>query len=53
MCGFQLNSAEEISVKHALVIKFGGADEGGSSVCSDRFFAYVRDLGGNKLCLFE
>jgi predicted lactoylglutathione lyase len=53
MCGFQLNSAEEISAKHALAIKLGGVDEGGPSVRSDRFSAYVRDLDGNKLCFFE
>jgi hypothetical protein len=37
MCGFQLNNAEEISAKHALVIKLGGVDEGGLAGRSDRF----------------
>lgn len=53
MCGFQLNSAEEISAKHALAIKLGGVDEGAPSVRSDRFSAYFRDIDGNKLCFFE
>lgn len=52
MCGFQLDSAEEISAKHALAIELGGADEGSPAIRSDRFSAYVRDLDGNKLCFF-
>lgn len=53
MCGFQLDSAEEITAKHALAIELGGVDEGEPAIRSDRFSAYVRDLDGNKLCFFK
>jgi hypothetical protein len=53
VCGFQLDSAEALSTKHALTIDLGGVDEGGPAIRHGRFSAYGRDLDGNKLCLFE
>lgn len=53
MCGFQLDSDEQISEKHALAVSLGGIDEGAPAIRSDRFSAYVRDLDGNKICFFR
>ncbi len=53
MCGFQLDSAEQVSAMHALAVQLGGVDEGAPGVRSDRYSAYARDLDGNKICFFE
>ncbi|GJM12284.1 MAG: glyoxalase [Pseudohongiella sp.] len=52
MCGFQLDSDEQITATHALAIELGGVDEGEPKIRSDRFSAYARDLDGNKLCFY-
>lgn len=54
MLGFALPSTEAVSAFHALALKLGGACEGApgnrGTAEAPFFFAYFRDLDGNKLC---
>ena len=51
MAGFAFNSRPELDAFYAKAIELGGTDEGAPG---DRgggsYFAYFRDLDGNKLC---
>ena len=56
MVGFLAPSKEAVAAAHAAAIAHGGADEGAPGprpADSTSFYgAYVRDLTGNKLCIF-
>ena len=56
MVGFLAPSREAVHAAHAAAIANGGADEGAPGprpADSTSFYgAYVRDLTGNKLCIF-
>lgn len=51
MVGFAFNSQKEVANFHAKALELGGTDDGAPG---DRgggsYFAYFRDLDGNKLC---
>lgn len=51
MVGFAFNSHKEVDDFHAKALELGGTDDGAPG---DRgggsYFAYFRDLDGNKLC---
>jgi predicted lactoylglutathione lyase len=54
MGGFSFESREEVDAFHAKALELGAADEGkpgerGPGV----YFAYFRDLDGNKLCGYK
>ena len=53
MVGFNLNSASEVESLYQKALTLGGVSEGEPRERSGRFSAYVRDLDGNKICLFE
>ncbi|MFT7288604.1 MAG: putative lactoylglutathione lyase [Halieaceae bacterium] len=53
MVGFSLGSPSEVERLYGTALKLGGADEGELRVRSGRFSGYVRDLDGNKICLYE
>ena len=54
MIGFGLDSREQVDAFHAKVLALGGANEGdpGERI-PGAYFAYVRDLDGNKLCAYK
>lgn len=56
MIGFPLGSEEAIRAFHAKAIELGGSCEGAPGprgpTNSGIYFAYVRDLDGNKLCAY-
>lgn len=57
MSGFALDSREQVDLFHAKALELGGANEGDPGVRGPEergfYFAYVRDLDGNKLCAFH
>ena len=54
MIAFRLDSRDEVSAFHARALTLGGTDEGAPGVRGpDWWFAYFRDLDGNKLCAFH
>ncbi|WP_245623424.1 VOC family protein [Catenovulum maritimum] len=53
MLGFNLNSSTEVEAIYKKGLTLGGTDEGEPKIRSGRFSAYIRDLDGNKICLFE
>ena len=55
MVGFSLENREKVDAFHAKALASGGTSEGepGLRAGSDTaYFAYVRDLDGNKLCAY-
>lgn len=56
MVGFMAPSKEAVAAAHAAALAHGGVDEGAPGprpADSTSFYgAYVRDLTGNKLCIF-
>ena len=54
MAGFKFDTAEEVDAFHAKALELGGANEGdpGERV-PGAYFAYFRDLDGNKLCGYK
>jgi len=53
MFAFSFDTREEVSAFHARALELGGTCEGPPGVRGpDWYFAYVRDLDGNKLCAF-
>jgi len=57
MVGFSLASNAEVDAFHAKALALGGADEGAPGYRGPEeagaYFAYFRDLEGNKLCAFH
>jgi catechol 2,3-dioxygenase-like lactoylglutathione lyase family enzyme len=57
MIGFPFNTLEEITAFHAKALELGATCEGAPGLRgpegSGVYFAYVRDLEGNKLCAFR
>lgn len=53
MVGFNLISAGEVVRLYGKALTLGGTDEGEPAVRSGYYSAYVRDLDGNKICLFN
>lgn len=57
MVGFFLNSPAEVDAFHAKVLTLGGSDDGAPGYRGPEevaaYFAYVRDLDGNKLCAYN
>lgn len=52
MGGFSFDSRQEVDAFHAKALELGAADEGapGERMGGATYFAYFRDLDGNKLC---
>lgn len=55
MFGFALDSQEAVNAFHAKALALGGTDDGapGPRGAAGAYFAYCRDLDGNKLCVFK
>ncbi|MDB5447963.1 MAG: glyoxalase [Phenylobacterium sp.] len=54
MAGFGLDSREEVDAFHAKALELGGTDEGAPGERGPgAYFAYFRDLDGNKLCAYK
>jgi catechol 2,3-dioxygenase-like lactoylglutathione lyase family enzyme len=57
MFGFAMPTRKKVDEFHALALKLGGTCEGAPGLRGDPgmnlYFAYVRDLDGNKLCAFR
>ena len=54
MIGFKFDTNEEVAAFHAKALELGAANEGdpGDRIPS-AFFAYFRDLDGNKFCAYN
>jgi catechol 2,3-dioxygenase-like lactoylglutathione lyase family enzyme len=54
MCGFGLESRAQVDAFYAKALELGGTDEGPPGERSPTaYFAYFRDLDGNKLCAYK
>jgi catechol 2,3-dioxygenase-like lactoylglutathione lyase family enzyme len=54
MCGFGLDNREQVAAFHAKALALGGVDEGAPGERGPgAYFAYFRDLDGNKLCAYK
>jgi catechol 2,3-dioxygenase-like lactoylglutathione lyase family enzyme len=54
MVGFAASSREVVDALHAKALELGGTDEGAPGERGgNAYFAYFRDLDGNKLCAFH
>lgn len=54
MIAFACDSRAEVDAIHAKALELGGADEGAPGLRGPTFyFAYFRDLDGNKLCAYH
>jgi catechol 2,3-dioxygenase-like lactoylglutathione lyase family enzyme len=54
MGGFSFKTREEVDAFHAKALDLGGADEGAPGERGPGvYFAYFRDLDGNKLCGYK
>lgn len=54
MGGFAFDTQEEVDAFHARALELGGTDEGQPGARMPRaYFAYFRDLDGNKLCGYK
>ena len=49
---FQQNQKKKVDEFHAIGLKNGGTNEGLPGIRSGDYFAYVRDLDGNKICAY-
>ena len=49
---FIVSSKEIVDKFYNLGIKLGGKDEGAPGIRSGDYYCYIRDLDGNKICLF-
>ena len=49
---FIVNSKETVDKFYNLGIKLGGKDEGTPGIRSGDYYCYIRDLDGNKICVF-
>lgn len=53
MIGFSFETPAEVAAFHAKALALGGVDEGAPGPRGTKFyFAYFRDLDGNKLCAY-
>ncbi len=53
MFAFAVDSCDEVDAFHARAPALGGSDEGAPGVRGpDWYYAYARDLDGNKLCAY-
>ena len=53
MVTFNVNSKEEVDVFYNLALKLGATDEGlPGPRHEEHYYAYFRDLDGNKICAF-
>lgn len=52
MIGFDAGSPEAVRRLHQRAVDLGGANEGDPGPRGPRYSSYVRDLDGNKLCLY-
>lgn len=53
MFAFRFDSPKEVDAFHAKALALGGVDEGAPGERGPKmYFAYFRDLDGNKLCAF-
>ncbi len=54
MVGFSFDSPAEVDAFHAKAIALGGSDDGAPGERAPGvYFAYFRDLDGNKFCAFK
>jgi catechol 2,3-dioxygenase-like lactoylglutathione lyase family enzyme len=54
MGGFSFETPEEVDAFHARALELGGTDEGAPGPrVPGTYFAYFRDLDGNKLCGYK
>ncbi|RMF12473.1 MAG: VOC family protein [Alphaproteobacteria bacterium] len=57
MHGFAMDSRAKVDAFHKLALELGGSDEGAPGLRGPEemnlYFAYVRDLDGNKLCAYK
>lgn len=54
MGGFGFDTLEEVQAFHAKALELGGTDEGEPGErAPGAYFAYFRDLDGNKLCGYK
>ena len=54
MGGFSFETTEEVDAFHAKALELGGTDEGQPGPRLPKtYFAYFRDLDGNKLCAYK
>ena len=57
MVALAMNSTDKVDAFHAKALELGGADEGAPGFRGDPkhgyYFAYFRDLDGNKLAVFR
>ena len=54
MVTFSISSKEEVDMFYNLALKLGGTDEGFPGPRHDKdYYAYLRDLDGNKICAFS
>lgn len=54
MGGFSFDTREEVDAFHAKALSLGATDEGAPGERNPNvYFAYFRDLDGNKLCGFK
>ncbi len=51
--GFSVAVKEDVQRVHGLALELGGTCQGAPGQCGPKFSAYVRDLGGNRLCLSD
>ena len=49
---FIVNSKEIVNKFYNTGIKLGGKDEGAPGIRSGDYYCYIRDLDGNKICVF-
>ena len=52
MIGFKVDDDAEVTRLYELALSLGGSSEGEPRVRSDHQSAYIRDLDGNKICIF-
>jgi len=50
---FLADSKEIVDKFHAIALMNGGIDEGSPGIRSGDYYAYVRDLDGNKICAYS
>ena len=54
MGGFAFDTVEEVDAFHTKALELGGQDEGAPGARMPKaYFAYFRDLDGNKLCGYK
>jgi catechol 2,3-dioxygenase-like lactoylglutathione lyase family enzyme len=54
MAGFSFDTTEEVDAFHAKAMELGASDEGAPGQrMPQAYFAYFRDLDGNKLCGYK